>query len=82
MMHRNSVILFIVAAILLGLITKGMVVRGNESKPGVRWEYKTLRMGGAFEDAERTLSEYGKKGWEVVDWEDANFVFVLLKCQI
>jgi hypothetical protein len=82
MMHRNSVVLLVVAAILLGMIAEGMVVRGNEPKPGVLWEYKTLRVGGAFEDAERTLNEYGKKGWEVVDWEDANFVFVLLKRQI
>ena len=35
MMHRNSVVLLVVAAILLGMIAEGMVVRGNEPKPGV-----------------------------------------------
>ena len=47
----------------------------------VLWEYKTLRMG-LFTDAEQTLNEYGKQGWEVIDWEDTNFMYFLLKRQL
>jgi hypothetical protein len=61
-MNRNSVVFLVVAAIFLGLIAGGVVVRGSEPKRGVLWEYKTLQVGGAFTDAERTLNEYGKKG--------------------
>ena len=82
MMNRNSVVLLVVAAILLGLIVGGMVVRGNEPQPDVVWEYKTLRFSGPLGGAEQTLNEYGKKGWEAVDWEDSNYGFVLLKRQI
>ena len=81
-MNRNSVVLLVVAAILLGLIAGGMVVRGNEPQSDVAWEYKTLRVRGSFTDAERTLNDYGKKGWEVVDWEDTGNLQVLLKRQI
>ena len=81
-MNKNSAVLLVAAAILLGLIAGGMVVRGNELQPDVLWEYKTLRVRGSFTDAERTLNEYGKKGWEAVDWEDSNYGFVLLKRQI
>ena len=81
-MNRNSVVLLVVAAILLGLIARGMVVRGSEPQADVIWEYKTLRFSGPLAGAEQTLNEYGKKGWEVVDWEDSNYGFVLLKRQI
>jgi len=82
MMNKNSVVLLVVAAILLGLIAGGMVVRGDELQSDVVWEYKTLRVRGSFTDAERPLNEYGKKGWEVVDWEDTGNLQVLLKRQI
>ncbi len=81
-MNRNSVVLLVVVAVLLGLIARGMVVRGNEPQQDVLWEYKTLRVQGSFTDAERTLNEYGKKGWEAVDWEDTGNLQVLLKRQI
>ncbi len=81
-MNRNSVILLVVGAILLSLIVTGMVVRGNEPQPDVLWEYKTLRMSTNFTDSEQTLNEYGKKGWEVVDWEDTNFLYFLLRRQL
>jgi hypothetical protein len=77
-MDRNNVMFLVVGAILLGLIVTAMVVRGNEPRPDVQWEYKTLRMD-LFTDAEDALNEYGKQGWEVVDWEDTNFVYFLLK---
>jgi len=80
-MSRNSVVLLVAVAVLLGLIAGGMVVRGNEPQSDVLWEYKTLRVPGSFENTEPTLNEYGKKGWEVVDWEDSNFVYFLLKRQ-
>ena len=60
MMNRNSVVLLVIAAVLLGLIVTCMVVRANEPQPDVQWEYKTLRMG-LFTDAEHTLNEYGKQ---------------------
>jgi hypothetical protein len=82
MMNRNSVVLLVVGAVLLGLIAKGVVVRGNEPQSDVVWEYKTLRVPGSFENTEPTLNEYGKKGWEVVDWEDTGSVHFLLKRQI
>jgi hypothetical protein len=81
-MNRNSIALLVSAAVLLGLIAGGMVVRGDEIGAEVQWEYKTLRVRGSFSNAERPLNEYGKKGWEVVDWEDTGFVQVLLKRQI
>jgi hypothetical protein len=81
MMNRNIVVLLVVGAILLGSIATCMVVRANEPQPDVQWEYKTLRMG-LFTDAEQTLNEYAKQGWEVVDWEDTNSVYFLLKRQL
>ena len=81
-MNRNSIALLVAGAVLLGLIAGGMVVRGDEIGAEVQWEYKTLRVRGSFSNAERTLNEYGQKGWEVVDWEDTGFVQVLLKRQI
>jgi hypothetical protein len=81
MMNRNIVVLLVIGAVLLGLIVTCMAVRANEPQPDVQWEYKTLRMG-LFTDAEHTLNEYGKQGWEVVDWEDTNFVYFLLKRQL
>ena len=79
MMNRNSIALLVAGAVLLGLIAGGMVVQGDEIGAEVQWEYKTLRVRGQFSNAERMLNEYGKKGWEVVDWEDTGFVQVLLK---
>jgi len=81
-MDRINVMFLVVGAILLVLILTGMVVRANEPQPDVLWEYKTLRISGTFTDAEHTLNEYGKKGWEVVDWEDTNFKYYLLKRQL
>jgi len=45
------------------------------------WEYKTICVQGPFTMAAQTLNEYGKKGWEVVDWEDTGFLHFLLKRQ-
>jgi hypothetical protein len=50
-------------------------------QPNVLWEYKTICVQGPFENAAHTLNEYGKKGWEVVDWEDTGFKHYLLKRQ-
>ena len=77
-MSRNSVVMLVIGGVLLGLIATCMVVQANEPQSDVQWEYKTLRMD-LFTDAEHTLNEYGKQGWEVVDWEDTNSVYFLLK---
>jgi hypothetical protein len=45
------------------------------------WEYKTICVQGPFANAAHTLNEYGKRGWEVVDWEDNGFRHYLLKRQ-
>jgi hypothetical protein len=81
-MNRNSIILLIVGLILLGLVVTGMVVRANEPQPDVLWEYKILHMSVKATDAENTLNEYGKQGWEVVDWESTSSTYFLLKRQM
>lgn len=57
-------------------------VSSHSDKPmqsGLIWEYKTICVQGPFTNAVRTLNEYGKKGWEVVDWEDTDLKYYLLK---
>jgi len=51
-------------------------------KSDVIWEYKTICVQGPFANAANTLNEYGKKGWEVIDWEDTGFKHYLLKRQV
>jgi hypothetical protein len=48
----------------------------------VLWEYKTICVPGPFTNTAQILSEYGKKGWEVVDWEETNSLYFLLKRQM
>jgi len=81
-MDRNNVMFLLTGTILLGLIALSMIVRGNEPQPDVLWEYKTLNLSTNFTNTEHTLNEYGKKGWEVVDWEDTNSKYFLLKRRI
>jgi hypothetical protein len=82
-MNRNSSIaLLVVWAILLGLIITGIVVRADELQPGVLWEYKILRMSIKTTDTEQALNEYGKQGWEVIDWEYPDSTYILLKRQL
>lgn len=87
MMHRSGLVLLLVAAILFGLMAMGIVVQGHAPQPDVlpqpdvQWEYKTICVPGPFTDAAQTLNEYGKRGWEVVDWEDTGFKHYLLKRQ-
>ena len=99
-MHRNSLALFLVGAILLGLVATAIVAENSEKQLNmvspaeappqpetvrqseVLWEYKTICVQGPFENAAQTLNEYGKKGWEVIDWEDTGFKQYLLKRQV
>ena len=82
MMNRNSVVLLVIGAVLLVLIVTCMVVRANEPQADLQWEYKILRTSIKSNDTEYILNEYGKQGWEVVDWEDASSTHFLLKRQL
>lgn len=81
-MKGNNVVFLLIGAVLLGMIITCMVVRANDPQPEVQWEYKILRMSIKSNDTEYILNEYGKQGWEVVDWEDAGFTHFLLKRQL
>jgi hypothetical protein len=80
--NRNSVMLLVIGAVLLGMIVTCMVVQANGPQPDVQWEYKVLRMSIKSNDTEYILNEYGKQGWEVVDWEDTSSTHFLLKRQL
>jgi hypothetical protein len=81
-MNGNRAVLLMIGAVLLGMIITCMVVRANEPQADVQWEYKILRTSIKSNDTEYILSEYGKQGWEVVDWEDTGFTHFLLKRQL
>ncbi len=66
-MRSDRLAALIGAAIVLGLLgVRGSVSPGQEpaAKPSVAWEYKIASFLG--EDEEKSLSNLGQQGWELV----------------
>ena len=69
----------VVGAVLAGWMLTTMFVQAGQDEAKVQWEYRAFRLSGpalpGYRDKlEAKLNELGKEGWELVDWEDTDYV--------
>ncbi len=69
MMIKKHFLLIAVVVLLVGLMMPDRIVWPQEKSTSVRWEYKVVRTHG-----EKVLNEYGDNGWEVVAWQEPDFL--------
>ena len=68
-MIKKHFLLIAVVVLLVGLMMPDRIVWPQEKSTSVRWEYKVVRTHG-----EKVLNEYGDDGWEVVAWQEPDFL--------
>lgn len=73
MMIKKNCWLIAVVVILIGLIMSERLVWPQEKSTRVRWEYKGVRVRDN-DHIEKVLNEYGDDGWEVIAWQEPDFL--------
>ena len=73
MMIKKHFLLIAVVVLLAGLMIPDKLVWPQEKSIRVRWEYKLVRARDN-DHAEKVLNRYGEDGWEVVAWQEPDFL--------
>ena len=71
MMIRKHWLLIAMAVLLAGMIMYERLVWTQENITRVQWEYKVIRNS---TNSDKVLNEYGDDGWEVVAWQEPDFL--------
>ncbi len=69
----------VVVAVIAGSMLTTVFVQAGQDEAKVQWEYRAFRLSGresrGYRDKlEAKLNELGKEGWELVDWEETDYV--------
>ena len=70
-MIKKHFLLIAVLVLLAGLMIPDKLVWPREKSSRVQWEYKIVRN---RTSSEKVLNEYGEDGWEIIDWENPDFL--------
>ena len=72
-MINKHFLLIALVVLLAGLMIPDKLVWPQEKSTRVRWEYKLVRARDN-DHAEKVLNRYGDDGWEVVAWQEPDFL--------
>ena len=73
MMIKKHWLLIAVVVLSIGMMMSERLVWPQENSTRVQWEYKVVRVPDS-DHIEKVLNEYGDDGWEVIAWQQPDFL--------